>query len=107
MGSVIHFIHFKRKLDNLVLEQVKQQAECSWYSSQTMPTEVVDALIAEVERLQSELELHKELYVFSENDMGMMKALRDGARDACASLRAKVEQLQQELASATHPGTLG
>jgi len=48
-------VHFKRKLNSLVLEQVKRQAASSWLSSQTMPTEIVDALVAKVERLQREL----------------------------------------------------
>ena len=57
----------------------------------------IPALVAEIEHLQDELELHKELYVFSENDMGMMKALRDGARDTCASCRGEIKQLEREL----------
>lgn len=55
----------------------------------------IPALIAEIERLRDELELHEELYIFSENDMGMMKAQRDGARDTCASYRSEIEQLRK------------
>lgn len=46
-------ICFRRKLDSLVLEEVELQAERSWHSSQSMPTEVVDALVVEVKRLRT------------------------------------------------------
>lgn len=48
-------VHFKRELGGYAnLEEVKQQAKQSWLSPQTMPTEVVDALVFELEMLQAE-----------------------------------------------------
>lgn len=52
MSSIVSF---KRELGGYAnLEEIKQQAERSWLSSQTMSTEVIDALVFEIEMLQAE-----------------------------------------------------
>ena len=77
MGSLVSF---RRKLDSLVLEEVKQQAKQSWYSSQTMPTEVVDALVAEVERLRELFAAARRWHLCRETFQRMRLDLHAGVR---------------------------
>lgn len=78
-------VHFKRTLNDLNLEKIKQQAEHSWLSSQTMPTEIVDVLVTEVKQLRREL--HDEQTQHDEWEKMYNQAIAG----------TKVEQLQERL----------
>lgn len=80
MGKLVYF---KRKLDSLILEEVKQQAEQSWLASQRMPTEIVDALVDRVEAIQISLQI--------------LKAAFDNEVDSRVRVELEVERLQAEL----------
>lgn len=79
-------IHFKRTLGDFNLEKIKQQAERSWSSSQTMPTVTVDILVTEIERLQSELEqVRSEV----DSDIGYLELANEA--------ETEIEQLRRDL----------